>query len=279
MPRRIATRHDGAVTQPSDEEQWAQACIQQALPQCTVRQHDDGSQSGMYDVEIAYPDGSLGALEITAAADAQQVELWKLIGGQGKRWLVPGLTGGWVVSVMPTARARPMYERVPGLLRGLERDGIPVLWGKRSSADPLAALAGELRIVEARQGPTAHPGSIYPMIHQPLEQMGGYSPQTGDPLARWLDEWLAEPTQADNVQKVARSKAQEKHIFVLVRGFSPAPYPVVDLLISPGAPLPVIPPALPAPITHVWAMSGWSMGGGFRWSPAQGWSRFTKLKP
>jgi hypothetical protein len=29
------------------------------------------------------------------------------------------------------------------------------------------------------------------MIEQPLTQMGGYSPPTGDPLAIWLGEWLA----------------------------------------------------------------------------------------
>jgi len=31
------------------------------------------------------------------------------------------------------------------------------------------------------------------MIEQPLEQMGGFSPLTGDPLAVWLGEWLAAP--------------------------------------------------------------------------------------
>lgn len=29
------------------EERWAQACIQQALPDCTVEPHDDGSEPGM----------------------------------------------------------------------------------------------------------------------------------------------------------------------------------------------------------------------------------------
>jgi hypothetical protein len=66
------------------EELWAQACIQRALPDCRVAQHDDGSLPSMYDLEITYPDGSIGGAEVTAAADAEQVELWKLVWWQGR---------------------------------------------------------------------------------------------------------------------------------------------------------------------------------------------------
>ena len=55
----------------SDEEAWARDCIGEALPGCTVDQHDDGSEPGMYDLTITYPDGHLGAVEVTAAVDAQ----------------------------------------------------------------------------------------------------------------------------------------------------------------------------------------------------------------
>lgn len=161
----------------------------------------------------------------------------------------------------------------------MERNGLSVVWGNRSSADRSTALAGQLKVVEARQGPTAYAGSIYVMIEQAPEQMGGMSPLTGDPLAVWLGAWLAEPSQADNIRKLGRSGARERHIFVLVPGFTPAPFPVIDLLIEPGAPLPTIPPVLPPEITHAWAMSSWSTGDGFRWSPDNGWTRFAKVKP
>jgi hypothetical protein len=117
------------------------------------------------------------------------------------------------------------------------------------------------------------------MIEQPLTQMGGYSPPTGDPLAIWLGEWLAQPSQAHNVRKLAASDARERHVFVLVPGFTSAPFAVIDLLIAVNAPLPTIPPVLPSEVTHVWAMSGWSTGDGFRWSPDTGWTRFTKVEP
>ena len=88
------------MPQLSDEERWAQICVQRALPQCVVEQNDDGSQQSMYDLRLVYPDGSVGALEVTTAPDAQQTELWQLIGGKGKRWLEPSFQG-WLASDRP----------------------------------------------------------------------------------------------------------------------------------------------------------------------------------
>jgi hypothetical protein len=246
------------MTQLGDEELWAKGCIEQALPEFAVEQHDDGSRPGMYDLKIVYPNDQIGAVEITAAADAQQIELWKLIGGRGKRWLAPKLAGGWVVEVRPSARARDLHRHLPDLLHALERDDTRAIRTGRSATDRLAALAGRLDIIQASQGPTAHPGSIYVLIERPLAQMGGYSPTTGDPLAVWLGQWLSEPSQADNIRKLANSNARERHVFILVPEFTPAPFAVIDLLAASGAPMPTIPPVLPSEITHVWTMSMWT---------------------
>ena len=268
--------HHVAMKELGGEELWAQACIQQALPDCQVAQHDDGSRPSMYDLKITYPDGSIGALEVTAAADAEQVELWKLVDGRGERWIESSLVGGWLVRILPSTRARVLHRQLPDLLRELEHEGVGVIRGRRTSVDRFTASAGKLGVVEARQGRTAHPGSIYVMIDQPLEQMGGFVPGTGDPLAAWLSEWLVEPSRQDNIRKLVCSNARERHIFVLVPGFTSAPFAVIHLLVETGAPFPTIPPALPPGITHVWAMSMWESGDGFRWSPDHGWVRFSK---
>jgi len=62
---------------------------------------------------------------------------------------------------------------------------------------------------------------------------------------------LAKPSQAHNVRKLAASGARERHVFVLVPGFTSAPA-VIDLLIAVDAPLPTITPVLPSEVTHVW---------------------------
>src|SRR5229473_7363907 len=104
------------MRQLGGEERWAQACVRQALPDVQVKQHDDGSRPSMYDLKIVYPDGMVGAIEVTAAADAEQIELWKLVGGRGRRWIESSLVGGWLVRILPSTRARVLHKQLPGLL-------------------------------------------------------------------------------------------------------------------------------------------------------------------
>lgn len=261
-----------------NDELAALICIRAALPGCVVELHDDGSRSSMYDLRIAYPNGTTGAVEVTAAADAPRTGLWQEV---RKRSLIrqdPNLAGGWLVRILTWAQARELDKHLPDLLRDLEHAGRKVIWGNRSSTDELSARAGNLRIIEALQSPTDRPGSIYVMPPEGSpDQMGGYSPLTGDPLAEWLGEWLADPKQSDNVRKLISTDVDERHIFVVVPNFPSAPFAVSDLLIAPGAPPPTIPPDLPAGITGVWTMSIWDSGDGFRWSPAGGWTRFNKV--
>lgn len=81
--------------------------------------------------------------------------------------------------------------------------------------------------------------------------------------------------QADVRSKLARSECDERHAFVLVPGFTTAPFEVADLLMRDDAPLPTAPPRLPTEITHVWIASTWTSGHGVRWSP-DGWESFDK---
>ena len=264
----------------SDEEAWARDCIREALPGCTVTQHDDGSEPSMYDLTITYPDGHSGAVEVTGAVDGDALALWKLVSRRGQPWIERTLAGGWIVRVKPSARAKDLLRQLPDLLRNLERDGRRVVVADQTSTDQASVVAAQLGIVRALQGSTEHQGSIYVMLpERSLEQMGGYSPATGDPLARWLTDWVSDSSRTDNLWKLGRSGAPERHLFILVSGFDSGSYAVSDLLIAPGAPLPTMPPVLPAEITHVWAASTWDSGDGFRWSPDGAWERFGKIDP
>jgi hypothetical protein len=67
------------------EEEWARRCISTALARIEVRQHDDGSRPSMHDLDIVYAGRPTGAVEATAAGDAESIELWNLI-NPGNRW-------------------------------------------------------------------------------------------------------------------------------------------------------------------------------------------------
>jgi hypothetical protein len=259
------------------EEEWARSIISRVLA-TPVEQNDDGTEPGMYDLRILYPDRPAGAVEVTAAADRESIELWRLMNESNERWQVERLVGGWSVHVLPTARAKRLRSELPSLLLSLEQAG------RRELRIDLAAHGGRLLersarrlgVVHAFQSGTDFPGSIYVNLELPPEQTGGWVADTGDALAEWLGDFLTEPRQEDVRQKLARSRAAERHAFVLIPGFSTAAFAVIDLLIREGAPLPNIDPRLPPEITDVWAVSSWSSGVGFHCSSETGWLIFDK---
>jgi hypothetical protein len=262
------------------EEIWAKACIEQALPGARVCQHDDGSESSMYDLTLTYPNGSIGAVEITRAADKKYIELSRALDKRTRRWQEPSLTGTWWVRVLPSANARDLRQQLPDILRGLESDGVTEVRGNSLSLNTLTATLGKLGIIAVtRQAVADHEGRIFVVGEVELSRMGGFTPAAGDPLVHWLGEWLAEPARSDNIQKLAAAHADERHLFIFVANFAP-PAKVTLLLTEDNPPLPTISPELPAGITHVWVMSMWvDWGNGLRWSPDRGWERFEKVRP
>lgn len=111
------------MTELRGEEKAVAATIATTLG-LKVEQHDDGRHPGMHDLNIIAQDGSLAAVEVTAAADPDSIELWKLVNGRDERWTVPDLQGGWMLYLEPTARAKRLLAELPSFLRELEGQGI-----------------------------------------------------------------------------------------------------------------------------------------------------------
>lgn len=176
-----------------------------------VVQHDDGSRDGMHDLDILRADRR-DAAEVTAAADAESIQLWKLVTDRGDRWIVPALKGGWSVTLEPSARAKRVLVELPDLLAEMERRGVREYrrrLTRRPLVDPIELHAVDLGVINASQGDTSYPGAIYPGIHQARERMGGIvDPMCGD-LPPWVAGFLAEPKQAD-ASPHATSSAQPK---------------------------------------------------------------------
>src|SRR5256714_6551180 len=164
----------------ADEEQ-IRIVLERALG-VPVKQHDDGSEPGMYDLDIVYPDRPFAALEITAAADSDSIELWRVM-NDGERWCEENLEGGWSVTVDPTARGKLLREDLPELLRRLEGAGMREFRRGHRHPEELERAAARLKVVSAFQGETEFPGSIYPTIELPPERSGGFVGESGDPLA------------------------------------------------------------------------------------------------
>lgn len=257
------------------EEEWARHVLHATLG-VPVEQNDDGSEPGMHDLKILYPNAPAGAVEVTAAVDAAATELWNLAYREG-RWEEPDLAGGWRAYVDPTRRSRKSKLRrdLPAFLRALERAHIQE-WPSIAT-DELEALARRLGLTRAHQGATDFPGSIYVFPDLPADQVGGFGSTTGDALACWASDFLNDEETADVREKLRRSGAVERHAFVIVATLPGLSFAITDLLLRDDAPMPTGAPALPLEITDVWIVSAWAAGLGFRWSPASGWRTFAKL--
>lgn len=266
------------MSQQRGEEQWAAAVIAAALDGATVDQYDDGSQPGMYDLDVTYQDGRRAAVEVTAAADAASIELWNIVNGKPGRWIEPSFRGGWMVALEPTARAKRIRSELPGFLRRLEERSVPEVRveGWRRNVSPLEVEAKSLGIADAHQGGSDYPGSIYLTIQEPDERVGHIIDVTGSDVPTWTGSFLAATKQADVLAKLARSGLEERHAFILLPGFTTAPRGVVDMLMIEDDSTPDGAPSLPPEVTHVWLVSLWNLGRGLRWSPDQGWQRFDK---
>lgn len=227
------------------EELWVAAILEAALAGAKVEQHDDGSRPSMYDLDLVRAGQPFGACEITAAADAESIELWNIINGGGERWIERDLLGGWIVTVTPRCRAKRLMKELPGLLRTVERvDAGP------EREDAIERLHG-LEVVSADRSGTDFPGSIYITLQRSSERTGGVVASTGNGLVAWLDAWLGQPAQEHNLGKLRSAQRPERHLFVLFPGFTTAPFSASDPLMRSDAPLPDAAPSLPDGITHV----------------------------
>jgi hypothetical protein len=79
---------------------------------------------------------------VTSAAEEDAIELWNLVNGRDERWIVPGLGGGWMVTLEPTARAKRVMAELPAVLLDLEvqgrTDAARSQFGERRALGPAA---------------------------------------------------------------------------------------------------------------------------------------------
>lgn len=265
------------MTKLRPDELLAAACIESALPGIVATQRDCNSGHRIYDLDLIRDASIFGAVEVTAAADRDSVELWNVVHERDGRWIVPSLAGGWKISLYPSARVKKLRDGLPILLAELEGQGITEIGSDYCHrGDPYRSQAERLGIALAYQAGTDFPGSIYFTIKLPIDRVAGFVADTGDALAEWVSEWIIQPEHADNLQKLRESGKAERHLFVVLPEFTTAPFKAFDVLTRNNAPLPTVAPTLPPEVTHLWMLSWWAIGDGFRWSPDGGWARFSK---
>ncbi len=97
---------------------------------------------------------------------------------------------------------------------------------RRDLSASVEGRARDLGIVSGNQSATtSFPGSIYLTIEQPHERTGGVVDRTGSAVPSWVPAFLHDPHQGDVLSKLARSGTSDRHAFILLPGFTTAPFP------------------------------------------------------
>lgn len=218
---------------------------------CAVEIHDDGSSPSMYDLRIGPLDEPLVAIECVGAVDPVRTETWNVGFASGEP-LRLNVRGDWGVSVRPDIRLKTIRAHVEAVVSQMEELGIENMHADyyltRDTPD-LAEIcdgAGILGVTRVRE---VGSGEAYLW----MEGIGGAVNTSGTGVAEWVEEFLSAPEQVDVLEKLRRSGAPEREVFIAM-SFGGAPWSVESYLSSDTTDLPPMDPVLPSPVTGIWVI-------------------------
>lgn len=218
------------------------------------RRHDDGSENGMHDAFVDLGKRTI-AVEITGETDPGSA---KAAHGSRRHPIdATGLSMLWDVSLTDgKADRRLLSKQLPAILRRFEEEGRTAV--EASGDSELSAVPGVLR-VDAHQD-----GSGVVLSH-----VSAYSAGAIDTL----EAVERHAQRQDNLDKLKRATANERHLAVWVSVTATLPYAGLnDMGLLPGSD-----PMVDEAIDVIWAMRLEKRDGEieipvvWRWSRADGW--------
>ena len=176
-----------------------------------VTVHDRRSGHSTYDLEICYPGGRRGAVEIVSTRTHEHAAQLDAVRRAG--YTVDGrLRHSWIARVPPGTRISRVRPLLPDFLAQLERAGVTDL---SSHGDHGAGIRERLRSLHVSSclayAPTSeHPPGFYVYPEATASWAGD-----GEEIPRFCEEFLHNPAQADVLRKLAGSGADERHAVVI----------------------------------------------------------------
>jgi hypothetical protein len=256
------------------DERAAAALVERATG-ATARAHDVEGRQGAHDVDLTYPDGRTGALEVTTHAGTADRHRRSLMTRARETWRNPG-RWWWTLSLPdPTERqrVRAVYARV---VERCEALGIPdpaSLPASETAAHPEVAwlaTASRARLFGHRPADAGRPP---PPVTVTVDPSAGGLPT--DPrllgLPAAVGDLLGLPHVARRAAKVGSVEGvDERHLLI---GLGPGALPRELYLPLCGAftTLPTLDPDLPDGLTHLWLTTAWRGAPLFGWNATTGW--------
>ncbi len=240
----------------------------------TLQKNDDGSRNGLVDFLFDHPPPG-GAVEVTTYTDPlgyqASVEWGK---SQREIFVAQELQHSWLATVEERTQFKGLAQRIAPALQALEDADLSSFSDEWQWNPGLGALEGPFRLLVTNGVTDAEVVEIKPPLGQVHIAPAGsaMAGHANDALTE-LETYFASVAMADVRGKLGASGRTERHAFIWVDLFNKfsAARPILE------ADHPDRPPALPAEITHLWAVV--RQGTGWRWGPSWGWQRFTFSVP
>jgi hypothetical protein len=239
-----------------DDERTAKRLVRLCLGDTEVCLHDDGSQLGMYDLDLRWPDGHVEAMEVTRATSETMRQVAHRLDQQGPV-IATEATRNWDVHLTAdTTEVALVRSEIDHLLSLVEQAGLTRLRIGRFEARRSAAVA-RVRELGVQSGWSSECVSGQPGIRLHL------------PVRWWrqqpeLVNRVVEDHAQRNAEKLARSGCDERHLFVLFDLGEMEAWSVI----RDGEP-PEAPPQLPEAVTTAWVASDRADGSPIVWRVRQ----------
>jgi hypothetical protein len=253
--------------------------VVQAHLQVPVVQHDDQSLAGMYDLKIEYPDGRVGAVEVTAAGDQDLAARQGALAGRRALLKDHRLAHGWLVVLCDSAQVNVARARLPTLRLRLEAVGLQEAsvfsTGGLDEEEEHAWLPTYLARSQVQTAKTTGGPAGTVIMTGPMRV--GFLSQDPDDVVTFVEEFVA--SRPSDVAKLGRAGTAERHLFIWGGVFSTGWVPLRALELDEPQ-LPLRAPQLPGEVTHVWvAPEATPSARIVVWSATTDWVQVATIRP
>jgi hypothetical protein len=232
----------------------------------------DGRQCAV-DAILTLQDGRKAAFEVTNLAGEGALQLAMLLAKDRHKWPLPG-DWWWSIEVGSVADLRRLKQCYENIIRICEQAGEPYPY--KIASDPSAHEDLQWLVYESPSVMTGYPEQLARNMTDPgamVVPMGGTGvvDESLSGFAAALNEAFERPHIQEHFEKLARSDADERHLFIPLHG-SALPFGISSELVFEDT-LPPEPPPVPDSVTHLWLAPGGSLRV-LLWSREAGWRNF-----
>lgn len=255
------------MASPDADEDEASQIVSAALGAVSIHR-DFATHLGLHDFDLVFPDEHVEALEVTQSTDEARRSQAAAMNKEGTILGPAAHEKSWIVTLYPTANIKALKRNLEQLglaLMMLEQVGILNFIVERDRYRSIDVQTFHEHFPEVKDC-WAWTSSSAPHIEAlpaGAASMIGPGVVTGH-----LQAFLRSDAQQDNLRKLARTNARERHLFVWLRGVFGPQHSLCEGELPTGA------ADLPSEVTQVWVAATCDEGVVMCWRGSKGgWSK------